>query len=333
MLFLLIFLVLLGLALVMLGFSLRREPPVKWPFRQFRDKSGIRSDVVALTAPFRSAEHLRLYESFRERGVKVIGFTHYQEFPESIRNPHEDMYHKENSFDYIDACDGWCYFHRDPDSVGLPQGRRLDIVESDFADCARLRSLVDMSAPKRFDFVYCLPRERVDANATEQCTLGWQAVHRNWTLAEECIKVLCAIGLRGIIVGRTCSHMQQPGCVHVTADLPYQEFLQLLRDSRFLFLPGIVEASPRKLTEALCLDTPVLMNRDILGGWKYMNAQTGAFFTDEKDVAAAARKVLRLTSTRAAFEARWGKAPSSRRLAAFLRKLDIDTDDTVMLKI
>ena len=320
------------LLIVGLVWCVTREYDIRWPFRKFQDKSGTRTDVVALTAPFRSHQHLNMYRSLRKRGVKIIGFTHYQEFPNSISNPFEDTYHKKAPFDYIKACDAWCYFQRDPDKAGLPAERRLDIVESDFADCAKLRGYVNLATPKRFDFVYCLPKDKADIASDEQCTTAWQAYHRNWQLADRCIKVLCEMGLSGVIVGRKCQSMQHP-CVTMTPDMPYRQFLQLLRDSRFLFLPGIVEASPRKITEALCLDTPVLMNRDIMGGWKYINEHTGAFFTDATDVGAAARAVLKLTSTRAAFEQKWGKVNASKRMAAFLRKLGIETDDSVMLKI
>ena len=43
----------------------------------------------------------------------------------------------------------------------------------------------------------------------------------------------------------------------------------------------------RVVAEALCLGVPVVMNRHILGGWKYINQQTGEFFSDASDVTAA----------------------------------------------
>src|SRR5262249_31101767 len=45
-----------------------------------------------------------------------------------------------------------------------------------------------------------------------------------------------------------------------------------------LLVPSTVDASPRVITEALCLDTWVMVNADISGGWKYVNERTGAFF-------------------------------------------------------
>ena len=43
----------------------------------------------------------------------------------------------------------------------------------------------------------------------------------------------------------------------------------------------------RVVVEALCLGLPVVMNRNILGGWKYVNERTGKFFTDASDVVSA----------------------------------------------
>ena len=60
------------------------------------------------------------------------------------------------------------------------------------------------------------------------------------------------------------------------------EELKMYNKSRFIFLPNEKDASPRVLTEALCCDILVLLNKNV-GGWKYVNKNTGEFFTDEKD--------------------------------------------------
>lgn len=40
----------------------------------------------------------------------------------------------------------------------------------------------------------------------------------------------------------------------------------------------------RVIVEALCLNIPVVVNKHILGGWKYVNQYTGEFFSDSSDV-------------------------------------------------
>ena len=59
-----------------------------------------------------------------------------------------------------------------------------------------------------------------------------------------------------------------------------------------LYLFPEKDASPRVLTEALCMDIPALTNKNILGGWKYINESTGEFFTDENDIAESIKKML-----------------------------------------
>ena len=39
---------------------------------------------------------------------------------------------------------------------------------------------------------------------------------------------------------------------------------------RFAYIPQVHDASPRVTTQALMNDVPLLMNRNIMGGWKYV---------------------------------------------------------------
>lgn len=105
--------------------------------------------------------------------------------------------------------------------------------------------------------------------------------------------------------------------------LQWLEFLARLAHARFLFVPNVLDASPRVLTEALCLDIPVVVNRRILGGWKYVNVFTGVFFDGEDDVVAAVRRCLAAPiSPRRWFQAHHGPYHAGRRLLALLRSLD-----------
>jgi glycosyltransferase involved in cell wall biosynthesis len=53
--------------------------------------------------------------------------------------------------------------------------------------------------------------------------------------------------------------------------------------SEFFFVPNLSDASPRVAAEALLHGTPVIMNRHIAGGWKYINDQTGVLFDGADD--------------------------------------------------
>lgn len=61
---------------------------------------------------------------------------------------------------------------------------------------------------------------------------------------------------------------------------------------RVLFAPNVHDASPRVLAEALSLDVPILVNRHIVGGWKYVNSETGAFFDSADNVVPAFTDIM-----------------------------------------
>jgi hypothetical protein len=51
-----------------------------------------------------------------------------------------------------------------------------------------------------------------------------------------------------------------------------------MRAAKFVLFPNTADASPRLIVEALVRSRPVLVNRDIYGGWKYVNSKTGYLF-------------------------------------------------------
>ena len=59
-----------------------------------------------------------------------------------------------------------------------------------------------------------------------------------------------------------------------------------------MFVPNIYDASPRVISEALIKNVPVLMNRSIVCGTKYINYETGELFTDENDLRYHLRRLL-----------------------------------------
>ena len=66
----------------------------------------------------------------------------------------------------------------------------------------------------------------------------------------------------------------------------------------------------------------MLVNRDILGGWKYVTPDTGEFFDTEVDVVQAAKTMMETSySPRAWFVANHGPDKAGRRLAEFIESL------------
>jgi len=65
-----------------------------------------------------------------------------------------------------------------------------------------------------------------------------------------------------------------------------------MKESRILFVPNIYDASPRVIAECITKNLSVLMNENILCGFKYINYETGEFFTNENDIVPALTKLL-----------------------------------------
>jgi hypothetical protein len=88
-------------------------------------------------------------------------------------------------------------------------------------------------------------------------------------------------------------------------------------------VPNELDASPRVLAEALCLDVPLVVYRQILGGWKYVNRFTGVFFDDERDVVGAVRACFaQSVAPRLWFAANHGAYAGAQRLLRLLRTVD-----------
>merc|ERR1711972_256802 len=104
------------------------------------------------------------------------------------------------------------------------------------------------------------------------------------------------------------------------------DYFAYLKQSRFAFLPQIHDASPRVSTQALSHDVPLLMNRNIMGGWKYVNNQTGEFFHDMSDFRQSLERILHKADTPGGYEPRkwvlehYGNKHSGARLLKFVQE-------------
>ena len=90
-----------------------------------------------------------------------------------------------------------------------------------------------------------------------------------------------------------------------------------------------MDASPRILAEGLCLNKPILLNKNIVGGWKYINDKTGEFFNDENDIDSSLQKIItnyKNYTPRKYFSENYGPKTSGKILAGFIiyQRLEID---------
>jgi len=207
------------------------------------------------------------------------------------------------------TCKGWCHCFRNPDNH-LPAGvPRILLSESDFVAKPKASCISDV---KKYDFAFVCKNS------------GTQKKSKNWPLMLKCLPILIEeMGLKGIIIGMGQKQYRHKRLQHAK-DLPRKQFLQLLSKCRFLIIPAIRDASPRIIPEALYMGVPVVVNERIAGGWKYVNEETGAFFTNQEDVGDAVEKVLGKKYKRASswLEANHSPDKSARMLKNFIATLD-----------
>ena len=112
------------------------------------------------------------------------------------------------------------------------------------------------------------------------------------------------------------------GIVKVLPFLKYHEFQKELQKAKFLFVPNVSDASPRVIVEAMCYNLCLLVNYNIVGGWKYVNQETGEFFNNEHDISSAIDKLLKNMdkyTSRNHFINNYGKEKSGVLLAKFIK--------------
>lgn len=268
------------LALVALNeyFKTKKEVSL-FPFRLLCNEKQEVIPVVALTAFFRTDVDRQRYRDYVANGTKVIGYTSYKTFPKAIQDGTGDDVNLDDPFEYTSEIKNWVVCFKDPKAYGFTERNTLlEMSESDFRDAA------PHTTEKKYDVLYVCLQDEDNA-----CPLnGWNAVNRNFNLALKCFPIMVnKFNLKILVIGRlNCGLEEMYGdSIHVVGFLPWDEFQGKLRESRYLFVPNVYDASPRVVTEAISQDIPVLMNRNIVCGSKYITRETGELFTDENDVA------------------------------------------------
>jgi hypothetical protein len=255
-----------------------------FPFRYFTDSSNKVLPIVAVTGPFRDDKAKQRYREYKEKGVHIFGITAYKTFPNNkLFGEEEGEYERKDDFDYVGEIKNWLCCFKNKDLYGFSIFNNVvDISESDFYNA----EMDNNSKPiKKYDFIYICNKD------DDTCPLkGWNAINRNFDLALKCFPVLCnEFQMKGLIVGRVgCGLEKEYGDKMEVVDwLDWHILQEKMRESKILFVPNVYDASPRVIAECITKDLPVLMNRNILCGSKYVTYETGELFTDEVDLKSA----------------------------------------------
>jgi glycosyltransferase involved in cell wall biosynthesis len=256
------------------------------------DDKGTKLNIILISKPFSTDKEYKMYMTNKHNNL-FLGITSYMEFPHVPTNPLdnfkiENFTNAYNLEMYFELCEGWLHCFKNPCKY-LPSDKpHVLISESDFINYNLIKP--DTNIIKEYDFIYSCPKVNKDSGCND-----WVSYNKNWELALKCLPILCEkYKLKGLLIGREGCEIPE-GCkpfITTTGWVEYNEMLQLYKKCKFLFVPNIRDASPRVITEALALDLPCIMNKNILGGWKYINEHTGEFFNDETDIEDAIKILL-----------------------------------------
>ena len=286
------------------------------------DDNGKAINAALVVAPMNTSDK-KNYDTYKN-SIVFLGMTSYLEFPNIVSNK-LDVYNNKNheswKFDYKNKLSGWFYCFKDPENYFNPNKPKLLLSESDFADEKVLKS--DPLVIKKYDFIYIC--HKTDKDEKKCVKDDWVAYNKSFDLAIDCINIMCTkFNLKGLIVGRKgCESLTIcKNSLEFTDKLEWNDLLQKYKESKFIFVPSIADASPRVITEALCFNLPIIMNKNILGGWKYINEKTGVFFNDLNDFEYSLSILLKNMNSytpRKYFIDNYGIVRSGKRMLHFIR--------------
>ena len=255
-----------------------------FPFRYFTDSSNNVLPFVAVTGPFRDDKTKQRFNEYKEKGIHLFGITAYKTFPNNkLFGEEEGEYERKDDFNYVGEIKNWLCCFSNKETYGFSVFNNVvDISESDFYNA---ETDDNKGKIKKYDYIYICNKDN------DTCPLkGWNAINRNFDLALKCFPVLCnEFQMKGLIVGRVgCGLEKEYGDKMEVVDwLDWHVLQEKMHESKILFVPNIYDASPRVIAECITKGLPVLMNRKILCGSKYVTYETGEFFSDEVDLKGA----------------------------------------------
>jgi hypothetical protein len=279
------------------------------------DENKKATNILGIVAPF--AQKKDKYLDLKHKGHYFIGVSSYQNFPEKIINPGDSaMTHQLdtiNTPELVEPIIGWCYCSKNPERYLPDSMTRTLLPESDFMNIPSYN--YNANQVKKYDFIY-------------NCQQGtWQDFCRNWKLGKQCVKIMCEkYNLKVLLVGKKGAPDEpKHKNVECTGFLKWNDFKKKMSESRNIFIPNIYDASPRVAAEAMIFNLPVLENKNIIGGWHYINDKTGMQFNDLSDFETVLTKFLKKKTyePRKWYTTHHGKKNASKKLYNFVKGLEM----------
>jgi len=288
-----------------------------------KDNSEIMTNIVFITHPFTRDECIEEYNKAKANGCRFLGLTSYSEFPHLVSNPYDILSNKNEkawtNYNYCDLVDGWLYCFRNKEKYIDCSKPAILLSESDFTNHTYLKP--DPNVKKEFDFIIVCLKDN------DTCEPGWQSYNRGWSMAEKFLDMICSkYKLKGLLIGRIGCKMS-PSCnkmMELTDFLDYSTFIKQYDRCKFAIFFNVTDASPRCASESLVFNLPILMNEDILGGWKYVKSGvSGELFNESNFEEKLAFLLKNFTSytPREHFIKNFGIFNSGKKLKQFVKQV------------
>lgn len=280
----------------------------EYPFQPIKTEKGDFVNIIGVRAPLHPHQKemfLRLKDQ-----ILFLGISSFESFPMNSPNPYSANFSND---EYRGLFEGFLTMMHEPQSYFESHVKTILLSQSDFnLDPALRYGQKHAGRPKRWGFTYSGSDQEVWNNC-----VGWSSFAKNWSFVLEALEVMCSpeFNMTGVLAATKKKFPKKgaskdsnnpddfdekrctipaacDGKIEQTFFLPQDQLYNYAQQSHFVFLPQIYDASPRVSSQALSLNTPILMNRNILGGWKYVNDKTGEFFHDMSDFKQSLRRIL-----------------------------------------
>lgn len=228
-----------------------------------------KTDLIILRGFLKNTQ--KQFFDTKSKYQKLIGFCSFSSFPKF-----DDFFNENEYINVLKEYDykiiGWCHCFKNP-KLFIPDSiPYVFISESDlYQNYEKLLKLTEL--PKKYDIIANIPDGE------------WNNYVRNLKIAQKWLNYASNIlNLNVIIVGKNRQKDFSSKITIINDFLGQDSFFEILNSSKCLFIASEFDASPRIIVEAISLNVPVLVNKNILGGWKYINTDTGLFFDPDENI-------------------------------------------------
>jgi len=300
------------------------------------NENNVYVNIIGVRSPFRGKDDEELYRFYQDE-ILFLGISSFEAFPLPPPNPYSAKFDKDY---YIDMFPGFLHMMHKPEEHFPPTTKTILMSQSDFNLYGpETYYMQHKNEEKIYDFVY----SGGDQDVLNDC-VGWASYNKNFSFVREALEVMCSdeFNVTGVLVAnkdkkdtRACTIPKacEGKIVQTTFLADQNKFFDYLSKARWAFLPQVCDASPRVSTQALSMNIPLLMNQNIMGGWKYMDEGVksglpiGEYFHDMSNFKDSLRRILDNTRGNNSpykplqfVKSNYGNERSGRRLYDFIKK-------------